>query len=103
MNYHFREIFHRYDDNPILTPRQWPYQANSVFNAGAAKLNGQTLLLVRVEDRRGISHLTTAQSEDGYGGWVIDPQPTLLPSPETHPEETWGIEDPRVTWLEERR
>jgi hypothetical protein len=39
---------------------------DSVFNAGAAQLpDGDTLLLVRVEDRRGISHLTAARSRDG--------------------------------------
>ena len=96
-------LFQRYDQNPILTAREWPYPANSVFNAGAATVDGQTLLLVRVEDRRGISHLTVARSDDGIGGWVIDPQPTLRPSPETHPEELWGIEDPRLTWIEERK
>jgi predicted GH43/DUF377 family glycosyl hydrolase len=58
---------------------------------------------VRVEDRQGISHLTVARSHDGFGGWMIDREPTLLPSPETHPEELWGIEDPRITWLEERQ
>jgi predicted GH43/DUF377 family glycosyl hydrolase len=56
-----------------------------------------------VEDRRGISHLTVARSDDGIGGWIIDSQPTLLPSPETDPEELWGIEDPRLTWIEERK
>lgn len=96
-------LFQRYHHNPILSAREWPYPANSVFNAGAAKVDGQTLLLVRVEDRRGISHLTVARSDDGIGGWVVDPQPTLLPSPETHPEELWGIEDPRLTWIEERK
>jgi predicted GH43/DUF377 family glycosyl hydrolase len=96
-----RSLFQRHQNNPILTAREWPYPANSVFNAGAAKVDGQTLLLVRVEDRRGISHLTVARSDDGIGGWVVDPEPTLLPSPETHPEELWGIEDPRLTWIEE--
>ena len=27
--------------------------------------------------------------------------PTLRADPEHHPEELWGIEDPRITWLEE--
>jgi len=98
----FKELFRRHPKNPILTAHHWPYPANSVFNPGAAKVGDQTLLLVRVEDRRGISHLTAARSRDGVGDWVIDPAPTLLPSPDTHPEELWGIEDPRLTWLGER-
>ena len=101
-NNHFKELFRRYENNPILTAAQWPYRANSVFNAGATRLqNGETLLLVRVEDRRGISHLTAARSKDGITDWRIDPQPTLLPDPENYPEEVWGIEDPRITWIEE--
>ncbi len=63
--------------------------------------DGTTLLLCRVEDRRGVSHLCAARSKNGVDGWIIDPAPTLLPSPEKYPEETWGIEDPRITLLTE--
>ena len=101
-NSKFRELFRRYEGNPILTACDWPYPANSVFNAGATRLpNGETLLLVRVEDRRGISHLTAARSHDGITNWRIDPEPTLLPDPQNYPEEVWGIEDPLITWVEE--
>jgi predicted GH43/DUF377 family glycosyl hydrolase len=98
----FRELFHRYESNPILTAKDWPYPANSVFNPGATRLpSSEILLLARVEDRRGISHLTVARSADGITNWQIDSQPTLLPDPEKHPEEIWGIEDPRITWVPE--
>ncbi|HWQ36640.1 MAG TPA: glycosidase [Blastocatellia bacterium] len=98
----FRELFRRSEHNPILTTAVWPYPVNSVFNAGATLLpDGETLLLARVEDRRGISHLTAARSRDGVTNWRIDPQPTLLPDPENYPEEIWGIEDPRITWAPE--
>jgi predicted GH43/DUF377 family glycosyl hydrolase len=101
-NSHFEELFHRYQSNPILTADSWPYPANTVFNPGATLLpSGETLLLVRVEDRRGISHLTAARSENGVDCWAIDPHPTLMPDPEHHPEELWGIEDPRITWVDE--
>jgi predicted GH43/DUF377 family glycosyl hydrolase len=96
------ELFHRYQGNPILTVNDWPYPANSIFNPGATRLqSGETLLLARVEDRRGISHLTAARSEDGVTNWVIDSAPTFPPVPENYPEEVWGVEDPRITWLEE--
>lgn len=95
------DLFQRHPDNPILTTRDLPYLANSVFNAGATQIDGETLLLMRVEDRRGLSHLTAARSADGISGWRVDPQPTFPPSPETHPEETWGVEDPRITYLAE--
>ncbi|GAB4342710.1 MAG: glycosidase [Candidatus Abyssubacteria bacterium] len=97
----FKELFTRYVGNPIIQTRDVPYQANSVFNAGATRFGNDTLLLLRVEDRRGISHLTVARSSDGITNWRIDPEPTLLPKPDTHPEEIWGIEDPRITLLEE--
>ena len=58
-------LFQRHPNNPILTPAQWPYAINTVFNPGATRLpDGTTLLLCRVEDRRGISHLCAARSAD---------------------------------------
>ena len=59
----YAELFHRHGDNPILTARDWPYPAHTVFNAGACQLGKETVLLVRVEDRRGHSHLTVARSK----------------------------------------
>jgi predicted GH43/DUF377 family glycosyl hydrolase/transposase-like protein len=95
------ELFHRYPGNPILTAGDWPYPANSVFNPGATRFNDEVLLLVRVEDFQGLSHLTVARSPGGRSGWRVDPEPTLLPDPLRHPEEFWGIEDPRIVFLEE--
>lgn len=95
------ELFRRHEKNPILSPSDWPYRVNSVFNAAAAKVNGEVVLLARVEDHTGISHLTVARSRNGVDGWEISKRPTLLPDPERHPEEIWGIEDPRATFLEE--
>ncbi len=75
---------------------------NTVFNAAATLLHdGTTLLLCRVEDRRGLSHLCAARSKNGVDGWEIDPEPTFTPDPENYPEERWGIEDPRITYLPE--
>jgi predicted GH43/DUF377 family glycosyl hydrolase len=56
-----------------------------VFNAGATKVGDETLLLMRVEDRRGISHLTVARSKDGITNWKIDSEPTLLSQSENPP------------------
>jgi predicted GH43/DUF377 family glycosyl hydrolase len=94
-------LFERHPQNPILTAAQWPYPVNTVFNPGATRLaDGTTLLLCRVEDRRGLSHLCAARSANGVDGWVIDPTPTLLPALD-HPEEAWGVEDPRITYVAE--
>lgn len=102
MNNQHLDLFQRHERNPILTAAQWPYPVNSVFNPGATLLpDGTTLLLCRVEDRRGHSHLCAARSANGIDGWKIDTQPTLMPDPEHFPEELWGIEDPRITFVSE--
>lgn len=73
-----------------------------MFNAGATLLkNGDTLLLCRVEDRTGLSHLCAARSVNGVDGWTIDPKPTLMANPREYPEEIWGIEDCRITYVPE--
>ena len=90
-----RELLTRHPDNPLLTARDWPYDVNTVFNAGAVRIgSGETVLLCRVEDRCGASHLCVARSDDGLTNWRIDPEPTM--TGDEHPEEAWGIEDPRV-------
>lgn len=92
----------RHPANPIITAADLPYSANTVFNPGATIRGRETILLMRVEDRSGRSHLTVARSADGATGWRIDAAPTLVADPDTHPEEMWGIEDPRITHIEER-
>ena len=88
--------------NPILTAADWPYPVHTVFNPGATLLaDGTTLLLCRVEDRRGHSHLCAARSANGVDGWQIDPSRRCLPTRSNYPEELWGIEDPRITYVPE--
>lgn len=94
-------LFKRYEGNPILTVDRWHYSANAVFNPGAVEFNGETLLLVRVEDMRGFSHLTLAKSKDGKTNWEISSSPTLEPD-WNFKEEHFGLEDPRIVFLQER-
>jgi predicted GH43/DUF377 family glycosyl hydrolase len=94
-----QQLFARDAANPILTAADWPYPVNAVFNPAAAIVDGDTVLLARVEDRRGISHLAVARSPDGVGDWSIDPSPLL--APDGAASEQWGLEDPRVVWIEE--
>jgi predicted GH43/DUF377 family glycosyl hydrolase len=95
-------LFERSPRNPILTVEDLPYPANAIFNPGAAQVGAESLLLVRVEDLRGISQLHVARSVDGVTDWRFDPAPLLASEPDRHPEEIWGCEDPRLTWLLER-
>ena len=95
-----RELFTRHPGNPILTAEDWPYPANAVFNPAAAVVEGETVLLARVEDLTGVSHLTVARSATGVDGWEVDAAPLLAPVRDA-PSEQWGFEDPRVVWVEE--
>jgi predicted GH43/DUF377 family glycosyl hydrolase len=94
-------LFQRQPTNPIIRAADLPYPANAVFNPGAARVDGETVLLLRVEDLRGISLLQVARSRDGVTDWRFDEQPLLQPVA-THPEEIWGCEDPRLVWMPER-
>lgn len=94
------ELFRRHPANPILTAADWPGDVNVVFNPGAVQLRGETVLLVRVEARTGISHIAVARSRDGIGGWRFDAEPLLAPV-DGNEGECWGFEDPRAVWIEE--
>lgn len=91
-------LFSRYEKNPILNADNWPYRAHAVFNPGAALVDGETLLLVRVEDLRGFSHLAVARSVDGKTEWQVEPEPALV-ADLAYDEQPFGVEDPRVVWL----
>ena len=95
-----RELFHRHPANPILIAEDWPYPVNAVFNPAAAQLDGTTVILARVEDLTGISHLTVARSANGVDGWAIDPVPLLAPADGIESEQ-WGFEDPRLVFVPE--
>ncbi len=97
-----KPLFERSAANPILTAADVPYLVNSVFNPGAARVGEETILLVRAEDLRGISQLHVARSADGVSNWRFDPEPLLRSDVDHFPEEIWGCEDARLTWLPER-
>jgi predicted GH43/DUF377 family glycosyl hydrolase len=97
-----RELFHRHPANPIIVPGDAPTPAAAVLNPGVAEVDGEVLLLVRVEDRRGISHLWAARSANGVDGWRWDDRPLLYPNQDTDcPYEEWGCEDARITQMSE--
>ncbi len=95
-----QRVFRRAVANPLLTADDWPYPVNAVFNPAVAHDGEQTVLVCRVEDFQGRSHLSVARSADGLNGWSIDPEPLIYPSAD-HQAEMWGAEDPRVTRVDE--
>ena len=62
---------------------------------------GDYLLLCRVDGYKSSPHFCAARSANGISDWQIDADPTMVPQPGDHPEEAWGIEDPRITYLPE--
>ena len=97
-----KEPFVRSKKNPLITARDLPYQANAVFNAGACDLGDEVLLLLRVESCSGRSHLIVARSKDGVGDWNIAKRALLHPS-QNYPYEAYGVEDCRITWMEDMK
>lgn len=95
-----RELFTRHPSNPLLTADDWPTPVNVVFNPAAAEVDGETVLLARVEALTGISELTVARSSNGVDGWRIASEPLLAPANGIE-SERWGFEDARAVWIDE--
>ena len=93
----------RFENNPILTSKNVPFRVNSIFNASAFKKDNQYFLLCRVEMPDGRSSLALARSDDGVD-FKVDDAPCL--TPDMHQQffdyVEWGVEDPRVTYLNDR-
>ncbi len=98
-----KPIFKRSEHNPILTVGDLPFQAEAVLNPGAVEVNGQVVLLLRVEDTNGFSSIYTARSDNGVTDWDIDSTPLLACGQSRWKYERWGCEDPRITWIEEHQ
>ncbi|MGE5618355.1 MAG: hypothetical protein ACM3US_03765 [Sphingomonadaceae bacterium] len=96
-------VFTRYGRGPLITPDDLPFQPNAVLNPGVAEMDGAVVLLLRVEDRQGISHIYVARSANGVDGWRIERQPLLAADLPEYPFEEWGCEDARVTQIEPRK
>ncbi|MBR4842893.1 MAG: glycosidase [Bacteroidaceae bacterium] len=109
-------IYEKYK-NPILTaehvPIEWRYDLspednphlmqrimiNSVFNAGAIKLNGHYLLVCRVEGADRKSFFAVAESPDGVDNFRFWEEPITMPEAPSAP--TTNIYDMRLTQHED--
>jgi len=91
-------VFVRNKSNPLITARDLAYKSNAVFNAGATHLGDKVVLMLRVESRSGRSHLTVAHSRNGISDWKIAKKP-LMHADDGFRQETWGVEDCRITSL----
>jgi len=94
----------RLESNPLIRPSQIRFtRATGTFNPGAAidHASGRVVLLVRVfEEHTRRSCLVLALSSDGHQVDEILDHPAIA---REEPYEEWGVEDPRITWLEEEQ
>ena len=94
-----RDLFVRSKANPIIKPADLPLNVNRVLNPGVALVDEQVVLLLRIENRRGISGLYVARSANGVDSWRIEREAPLEPRLIEYPYEKWGCEDARVTQI----
>lgn len=94
-------IIKRYKGNPILTKTDVPYPVATVHNAGAVKFKDEYILLFRSHLLNGRSIIGLARSKDGIN-FKVNPEPFITPSSEGDFKiyEEYGVEDPRITFLD---
>ncbi len=95
------EMIKRYAHNPILTKADIPYPVETVHNAAVVKHENEYIMLFRSHLRTGRSIIGLARSPDGFH-FTADPEPFLTPARDGPfaAYEEFGVEDPRVTFLE---
>ncbi len=93
----------RFIHNPILTKDDVPFKVNSIFNPGAVKIGDKYVLFCRVEMLTGRSSFVLAESSDGIK-FKVDSKPVLTPGQNSEylKYSEWGIEDARVTQIENK-
>ena len=96
------DLLHRWEGNPAITMEDIPFRANTVFNGAPIVTEDGVYLLLRIEGQHGYSFFALARSTDGFN-FSIDEKPVMLPAKEGPfaRYEIKGIEDPRVTILED--
>lgn len=90
----------RYAGNPILKPDPLhAWEALNVFNCGVVYHNNLFHMFYRAQGQDRISTIGYAISTDGFQ-FNRHQGPVLTPQNEW---ETWGVEDPRLTYLEDEK
>ena len=94
-------IIQRYKNNPILTKDDVPYPVATVHNAAVVKHFDKYMMLFRSHKLNGRSILGLAESDDGYNFKVYE-KPFMEPATEGEfaEYEEYGVEDPRIIFLE---
>jgi len=89
----------RAKENPILTPSDLPWENMLVFNPGAIMVEDKVYLIYRAMGKNDIhSRLGLATSLDGIH---FERKKDPLYSGGGHPDESLGIEDPRIVKIDD--
>lgn len=99
--------FHKFPDNPILTPNaDQLWQAQAVFNSAAIYENEKFYLFYRALSWDNTSTIGCATSQDGFHFSQLSPEPVYVPrmkaESKTQPNSFSGCEDPRITKFGDR-
>lgn len=94
-------IIKRYKQNPILRKDDVPYPVATVHNAAVTKYKDSYIMLFRSHKLNGRSILGLAESTDGFN-FKVHPEPFMIPAESGvfAEYEEYGVEDPRVIFLE---
>jgi predicted GH43/DUF377 family glycosyl hydrolase len=94
-------IIKRYKHNPILRKDDVPYPVSTVHNAAVTKYKNSYIMLFRSHKLNGRSILGLAESTDGFI-FKVHPEPFMIPAESGvfAEYEEYGVEDPRVIFLE---
>lgn len=95
-------VIKRYQNNPILSKSDIPYDATLIFNAGIAKYCGKYVMIFRDDmgftdelPRFGGTHLGLATSDDGIK-WDVAPAP-FMSKEQMETDEIMRYYDPRLS------
>lgn len=91
----------RFEGNPILTRDDVPYSVATVHNAGITKYNNEYIMIFRSHLYNGRSILGLAESDDGFHFRVAE-KPFMTPADSGifKEYEEYGVEDPRITFID---
>ncbi len=94
-------IVKRYNNNPVLTKEDVPYEVATVHNAAVVKHDNQYIMIFRSHRLNGRSILGKATSSNGFD-FEVDPQPFMTPAADGifSIYEEFGVEDPRITCID---
>lgn len=97
------DLLERYEHNPIITADNIPFTCNTVFNGSPVKIGDDYFILLRVEGQHGYSIFALGRGKDGYD-FEMEKLPVMVPAQDgpLAKYEVAGIEDPRITVLEDQ-